>query len=119
MEQRGIEYSMVTTTLALPGYRIVRALGLVRGLTVRAAHLGDQMMAGLRSIGGGRIDEYVEMCEQARAEALANMVWHAQEMGANSIVCVRYDATELAANMTEVLAYGTATWAEPEGADSR
>jgi len=114
MQQRSIEYSMVTTALALPGYRIVRALGLVRGITVRAAHLGDQIVAGFRSLGGGRIDEYVKMCEEARSEALSSMVWHAQEMGANAIVCVRYDATELAQNMTEVLAYGTAVWAETE-----
>jgi uncharacterized protein YbjQ (UPF0145 family) len=109
-----IDYAMVTTALTVPGYRIVRTGGLVRGITVRSAHLGEQIVAGFRSLGGGRINEYIKMCEAARTEALASMVWHAQEMGANAIICVRYDATELAQNMTEVLAYGTAAWVEPE-----
>ena len=98
----------------MPGCRVARNLGVVRGVTVRSAHLGSQIAAGFRSLGGGRIDEYVEMCEQARAEAFAIMVAHAEQMGANAIIGVRYDATELAQNMTEVLAYGSAVVVEAE-----
>jgi uncharacterized protein YbjQ (UPF0145 family) len=107
-----VDYSWTSTTFEMPGCHVVRNLGVVRGVTVRSAHLGSQIAAGFRSLGGGRIDEYVEMCEQARAEAFAIMVAHAEQMGANAIVGVRYDATELAQNMTEVLAYGSAVVVE-------
>ena len=107
-----MDYSWTTTTFEMPGCHVVRNLGVVRGVTVRSAHLGSQIAAGFRSLGGGRIDEYVEMCEQARAEAFAIMVAHAEQMGANAIVGVRYDATELAQNMTEVIAYGSAVVVE-------
>jgi uncharacterized protein YbjQ (UPF0145 family) len=109
-----IDYEWTTTAFDLPGCRIARNLGVVRGVTVRSAHLGSQMVAGLRSLAGGRIDEYVKMCEQARAEAFSIMVAHADELGANAIVGARYDATELAQNMTEVIAYGTAVVVEAD-----
>jgi len=96
------------------GYRVVRHLGVVRGVTVRSRGLGGQLAAGLRALGGGKIHEYVELCEETRAEAFDLMVQHAQEMSANAIVGIRYDATEIAENMTEVLAYGTAVVVEPD-----
>jgi uncharacterized protein YbjQ (UPF0145 family) len=98
----------------LTGYRIVRHLGVVRGVTVRSRGLAGQIAASLRTLAGGKIHEYVSLCEETREEAFHLMVAHAQEMGANAIVGVRYDATELAENMTEVLAYGTAVVVEPE-----
>jgi uncharacterized protein YbjQ (UPF0145 family) len=107
-----VDYRWTSTTFEMPGCHVVRNLGVVRGVTVRSAHLGSQIAAGFRSLGGGRIDEYVEMCEQARAEAFAIMVAHAEQMGANAIVGVRYDATELMQNMTEVIAYGSAVVVE-------
>ena len=103
-----MENQWTTTCFTLPGYRVVRSLGVVRGVTVRSRGLGGQISASLRTIGGGRIIEYVELCEQTRGEAFDFMVQHAEAMGANAIVGVRYDATDLGNNMTEVLAYGTA-----------
>src|ERR1035437_9990756 len=100
----------------MPGCHVVGNLGVVRGVTVRSAQLGSQIAAGFRSLGGGRIDEYVEMCEQARAEAFAIMVAHADQRGANAIVGVPYDATELMQNMTEVIAYGSAVVVEGDRA---
>jgi uncharacterized protein YbjQ (UPF0145 family) len=106
---------MTTTTFDLEGYRVVRHLGVVRGITVRSRGLAGQLAATLRTIGGGKIHEYVELCEQAREEAFDLMVQHAEKLGANAIIGVRYDATELAENMTEVLAYGTAVVVEKLG----
>ena len=102
-----------STTFEIHGYRIVRQLGVVRGITVRSRGLVGQFAAGLRSIAGGKIHEYVTLCEETRGEAFDLMVKHAAEIGANAIIGVRYDATELAENMTEVLAYGTAVVVEP------
>jgi uncharacterized protein YbjQ (UPF0145 family) len=106
---------MTTTTFELEGYRVVRHLGVVRGITVRSRGLAGQLAATLRTIGGGKIHEYVELCEQAREEAFDLMVQHAEKLGANAIIGIRYDATELAENMTEVLAYGTAVVVEKLG----
>lgn len=108
MDQR-----LTTTTFDLYGFRAVRHLGVVRGVTVRSRGLGGQIAAGLRAIGGGKIHEYVVLCEETRKEAFDLMVKHAEESGANAIIGIRYDATELAENMTEVLAYGTAVVVEP------
>jgi uncharacterized protein YbjQ (UPF0145 family) len=113
-----VDNRWTSTTFEMPGCRVTGVLGVVRGVTVRSAHLGSQIAAGLRSLGGGRIDEYVEMCEQARAEAFAIMVAHAEQMGANAVIGVRYDATELAQNMTEVIAYGTAVVVEARAAQA-
>jgi uncharacterized protein YbjQ (UPF0145 family) len=104
---------MTTTTFDLHGYRVTRNLGVVRGVTVRSRGLGGQIAAGLRSIGGGKIHEYVALCEETRKEAFDLMLQHAEGLGGNAIIGVRYDATELAENMTEVLAYGTAVVVEP------
>ena len=104
---------MTTTAFELPGYRVVRNLGVVRGVTVRSRGFGGQVAATIRSLGGGKIHEYVQMCEEARRESFDYMLEHADKMGANAIIGIRYDATELATNMTEVLAYGTAVYVEP------
>jgi uncharacterized protein YbjQ (UPF0145 family) len=109
-----VDYQWTTTTFEMPGCHVVRNLGVVRGVTVRSANIGANIVAGLRSLGGGRIDEFVQMCEQTRAEAFAIMVAHADQTGANAILGVRYDATELAQNMTEVIAYGTAVVVEAD-----
>jgi uncharacterized protein YbjQ (UPF0145 family) len=103
---------IVVTTNDLPGHRIVRVIGLVRGITVRSRGWAGQMAAGLRTIVGGKIHEYVVMCEEAREEAFDLMLKHADELGANAIIGVRYDATELSEMMTEVLSYGTAVVVE-------
>ena len=103
-----MDASLVTTTFTLEGYRIVRHLGVVRGVTVRSSWLGGQIVATLRSLGGGKITEYVKLCEETRQEAFDLMLRHADELGASAVVGVRFDATELGNNMTEVLAYGTA-----------
>jgi uncharacterized protein YbjQ (UPF0145 family) len=108
-----VNQNMITTTNELTGYRVVRHLGVVRGVTVRSRGLVGQLAASLRTIAGGKIHEYVSLCEETRAEAFILMVQHATELGANAILGMRYDATELAENMTEVLAYGTAVVVEP------
>jgi uncharacterized protein YbjQ (UPF0145 family) len=108
-----MDHRMTTTAFELPGYRIVRNLGVVRGVTVRSRGLGGQLAASLRTIVGGKIHEYVELCEEARKEGFEMMMEHAERLGANAIIGIRYDATELAENMTEVLAYGTAVVVEP------
>ena len=107
-----MDIKMTSTTFDLPGYRAMRSLGVVRGITVRSRGWAGQMAAGLRTIVGGKIHEYVVMCEEAREEAFDLMLKHADEVGANAIIGVRYDATELSENMTEVLAYGTAVVVE-------
>jgi uncharacterized protein YbjQ (UPF0145 family) len=109
MDQR-----MTTTTFGLPGYRVTRNLGVVRGVTVRSRGIGGQMMAALRTLGGGRIDEYIDLCEEARAEGFDLMLQHADKLGANAVIGIHYDATELAENMTEVLCYGTAVQVDAE-----
>jgi uncharacterized protein YbjQ (UPF0145 family) len=109
-----MDHRMTTTTLTIPGFRIVRTLGVVRGVTVRARWIGSQITASLRTLGGGQIPEYIKLCEETRNEAFVWMVQHAEQMGANAVIAVKYDATELGANMTEVLAYGTAAVVEPE-----
>src|SRR3954454_25134773 len=99
---------MVTSGLTLPGYRIVRNIGVVRGITVRSRSIVGNIFGGLQSLFGGNITIYTELCEQARAETYALMCQHARKLGANAIISMRYDATELMAGLTEVLCYGTA-----------
>jgi uncharacterized protein YbjQ (UPF0145 family) len=108
-----IPSSMVTTAFELDGYRITRTLGVVRGITVRSRSLIGNIGAGLQTIVGGNITILTKLCEQTRAEAFDIMVLHASEVGANAIVGVRYDATEIMSGATEVLAYGTAVVVEP------
>lgn len=105
--------AMVTTALELPGHRIVRNIGLVRGIVVRSRSLLGTIGAGFQTLFGGNISLWTSMCERARQDSYDIMVRHAQELGANAIVAVRYDANEVGAGVTEVLAYGTAVVVEP------
>lgn len=106
----------VTTTFAVEGHRIVRYLGVVRGIIVRAPTISQGIVGGLKSIVGGRIGAYTEMCEQARQQAYELLLDHARALGANAILGLRYDASEIggAGRATEVLCYGTAVVIEPE-----
>ncbi len=110
--------SMVTTALTLPGYRIVRNLGVVRGIMVRSRSIVGNFLGGLQSLFGGNITIYTDLCEQARADTYQLMCRHAQQHGANAIISMRYDATELMAGLTEVLCYGTAVVVEPEASNN-
>ena len=103
---------MVTTTFELPGFRVVRTLGVVRGIVVRSRNLFVNIGAIVNSMVGGNITAWTRLCEQTRAEAFDIMVQHATELGANAIIGARYDATEIASGATEVLAYGTAVVVE-------
>lgn len=105
--------SMVTTALSLPGYRIVRNIGVVRGIVVRSRSVVGTFFAGLQTIIGGNITLWTNMCEQARQDSYHLMVQHAVEAGANAVIAMKYDANEVAAGVTEVLSYGTAVWVEP------
>jgi uncharacterized protein YbjQ (UPF0145 family) len=105
--------TLVTTAFDLPGYRILRGLGLVRGIIVRSRSIVGTIGASLQSLVGGDITLYTELCEHAREDAYQLMIEHAGQAGANAIIGVRYDANEIAPGITEVLAYGTAVVAEP------
>lgn len=106
--------SMVTTALTLPGYKVVKNLGVVRGITVRSRSIIGNFFGGLQSLFGGNITIYTSLCDKARSEAYQLMCEHAQDLGADGIVAMRYDATELMAGLTEVLCYGTAVMVEPD-----
>ncbi|TDB28151.1 YbjQ family protein [Stenotrophomonas sp. ATCM1_4] len=106
--------AMVTTAMELPGMRVTRSLGLVRGITVRSRSVVGNFIGGLQTLFGGNITIYTELCEQARNETYRDMVQHARMLGANAIIAVRYDATELMTGLTEVLCYGTAVVVEPQ-----
>jgi uncharacterized protein YbjQ (UPF0145 family) len=105
---------MVTTAFTLDGYRIVRTLGVVRGIVVRSRSLLGTLGASLQTVVGGNITILTELCEKTRGEAFDLMLAHAAELGANAVVGARYDATEVMSGVTEVLAYGTAVVVEPE-----
>ncbi|MET1101624.1 MAG: YbjQ family protein [Pyrodictiaceae archaeon] len=104
---------IVVTTDDLPGYKIVKILGIVSGSVVRARHIGRDIMAALRNIAGGEIKEYTELLAQARNDALKRMVEQAKKMGANAIVGTRFTTTAVASGAAEILVYGTAVIAEP------
>ena len=106
------ETMMVTTSQELPGYRIVRNYGIVRGIIVRSRSLLGSIGAGLQTILGGNITILTELCENTREEAYELMMQHAAEHGANAVIAMRYDATEIMQGVTEVLAYGTAVQVE-------
>jgi uncharacterized protein YbjQ (UPF0145 family) len=110
-----MENSMITTALELPGYRITRSLGVVRGITVRSRSIVGSFFGGLQSMLGGNITIYTDLCEQARAETFQLMRQHAQALHANAIIGMHYDATEIMAGLTEVLCYGTAVIVAPGG----
>ena len=104
--------SMVTTALELPGAKIVRNLGVVRGIVVRSRSIFGTIGAGLQTLVGGNITLLTNLCEKTRQEAFDLMLQHAAELGANAVVGARYDATEIMQGVTEVLAYGTAVFVE-------
>ena len=103
-----IEYAMTTTAFELSGYTTVQTLGVVRGVTVRSRSVIGTIGASLQTLVGGNITLLTELCEKTRQEAFALMLAHARELGANAVVGVRYDATEVLSGVTEVLCYGTA-----------
>ncbi len=105
---------LVVTTNDLPGHRIVKHLGVVRGLTVRSRSVIGNIGAAVQIFFGGNITLYSRLAEQARQEAYEQLVDHAKAMGANAVLAMRYDANEIAAAVTEVLAYGTAVVVEPD-----
>lgn len=107
----------ISTTFDIEGYTITEYKGLVRGITVRSPTISQGILGGLKSIVGGKIGAYTEMCEQARQHAYDAMVAHAAELGANAIIGVRYDASDVGAQQsaTEVLCYGTAVVIQPKG----
>ena len=104
---------IVATSSEIAGYRIVRHLGLVRGITVRSRSVIGNFVGGIQSIFGGKLGAYVHLAETARQEAFDHMCEHARQGGANAVICMRYDANEIMDGITEVLAYGTAVWVEP------
>lgn len=107
-----IAHGMVTSALALEGYRIAETKGIVRGIVVRSRSIVGSIGAGIQTLFGGNITLYEELCERAREQAYERLVAHAAETGANAIIGMRYDATEIGEGITEVLAYGTAVVVE-------
>ncbi len=108
-----LDDAMVTTAMELPGFRVVRSLGVVRGITVRSRSIVGNFLGGLQIIFGGNITIYTQLCEQAREETYRDMSNHARMLGANAIIAMRYDATDVMTGLTEVLCYGTAVIVEP------
>ena len=110
-----LPHEMTTTTFELPGFRVVRNVGVVRGITVRSRSVLGTVGAGLQTIFGGNITLFTELAERARGQAFETMLHHAHAAGANAVIGVRYDANEIMAGVTEVLCYGTAVVVEAEG----
>ncbi len=105
---------IVVTTDEIVGKKVTRVLGLVRGNTVRARHLGKDIMAGLRGLVGGEVHEYTKLLAESREHSLDRMVDEAKSLGANAVVCLRFMTSQVAPNMAELLAYGTAVVIEDE-----
>jgi uncharacterized protein YbjQ (UPF0145 family) len=106
-------HPLTTTAFELPGYRIARSYGVVRGIIVRSRSIIGNLGASIQSVFGGNISIYSTLCERAREDAFNAMLAHAGQLGANAVIGVRYDATEIGAGITEVLCYGTAVTVEP------
>lgn len=109
-----VDYFPISTANNIPGYKILETKGFVYGLTVRSRGVGGQMAAGVRSVFGGEIKEYVTMMEETRDEAIKRMIDHAKQMDANAIIAARYDSNDISDVMQEILAYGTAVVVEKE-----
>jgi uncharacterized protein YbjQ (UPF0145 family) len=107
-----IDSTMVTTNIELNGYRIIKSMGIVRGITVRSRSLFGNIAGGFQTLFGGRISIYQELCEKTREDAYQLMLQQANERGANAVINMRYDANEIMGGVTEVLAYGTAVIVE-------
>jgi uncharacterized protein YbjQ (UPF0145 family) len=105
--------AMTTTAFTLDGYRVVKSLGVVRGIIVRSRSIFGTIGAGLQTLVGGNISIFTDLCEQTRLDALDRMLEHARALGANAVIGLRYDATEIMQGVTEVLCYGTAVLVEP------
>ena len=105
-----------TTAFEIPGYRVARSLGVVRGITVRSRSIFGTVGGALQTLVGGNITLFTELCEKTREEAFALMLDHARRLGGNAVIGVRYDATEIAQGVTEVLCYGTAVIVAPSSA---
>jgi uncharacterized protein YbjQ (UPF0145 family) len=111
---QAMDHSLITGAFVLPGYKIIRGYGLVRGIIVRSRSVFGQIGAGFQQLVGGNISLYTSLCEQARSDAYELMIQHAVQLGANAIIGVRYDATEITSGVSEVLCYGTAVYVQPE-----
>ena len=107
-----VPHEYVTTAFELPGFRVKRNLGVVRGIVVRSRSIVGTIGAGLQTLVGGNISLYSKLCEQTRSDAFDLMIQHASDLGADAIIGARYDATEIMQGVTEVLAYGTAVVVE-------
>jgi uncharacterized protein YbjQ (UPF0145 family) len=103
-----MDHTLITTAFTIDGYKIVKNLGIIRGITVRSRNMFATIGASLQTLIGGNITLFTELCEKTRGEAFELMVQHAEEIGANAIIGMRYDANEVMSGVTEVLAYGTA-----------
>lgn len=110
--------NMVTTALVLPGHEVVRNIGVVRGIVVRSRSIVGSFLGGMQTIFGGNITIYTNLCEQTRKDAFLIMCTQAEQHGANAIISVRYDTTEVMAGVTEVLCYGTAVVVQPSAKQS-
>ena len=113
-----VQHSNVTTAFELPGFRIRKNFGVVRGIVVRSRSIVGTIGAGLQTIVGGNISLFSSLCEKTRQDAFELMLQHATELGANAVIGARYDATEIMQGVTEVLAYGTAVEVEPAVTDN-
>jgi uncharacterized protein YbjQ (UPF0145 family) len=117
--QYSVSHQMATTAFELPNFRIMQTLGVVRGIVVRSRNMFATLGATFQQVVGGNITIWTKMCEETRSDAFNIMIQHASEIGANAIVGVRYDTTEIATGVTEVLCYGTAVIVEPTDAGYR
>jgi len=108
-----MNHAMTTTSFTLDGFRVTRSLGVVRGITVRSRSIIGTLGGALQTLVGGNITLFEELCERTREEAFDKMLRHAEELGANAVIGVRYDATEVMQGVTEVLCYGTAVTVHP------
>jgi uncharacterized protein YbjQ (UPF0145 family) len=107
-----VEHTLTTTAFTLDGYRIVRSLGVVRGIMVRSRSIVGSIGGALQTLVGGNISLFTSLCERTRSEAFDLMLEHAQQLGANAVIGIRYDATEVMNGVTDVLCYGTAVLVE-------
>lgn len=107
---------LISTTFDIPGFQVKQSFGVARGIVVRSRSIVGNIFAGLQTLFGGNITLYTSLCERAREDACQIMMSHAQEMGANAVIGVRYDTTDIMAGVTEVLCYGTAVIVEPRKA---
>jgi uncharacterized protein YbjQ (UPF0145 family) len=114
MASKRIDHAMVTTAFELEGFRVTRSVGVARGIVVRSRSIVGNIGATIQTLFGGNITLFTQLCEQSREQAFDIMLEHAEQMGANAVIGMRFDATEIAAGVTEVLAYGTAVVVAPK-----